>query len=127
MQCEMKKTCFILSLQIIFILILDLLIRSLKPMDDSLQQNILEQISEYCEKPVTTVDSEEALSEPYIWSFYHSFFFSFIVCSTVGYGNISPNNTFGRIFMIFYALVGLPVNAILFAYLGDFFGNTVIV
>jgi hypothetical protein len=42
-----------------------------------------------------------------------------------GYGNISPHSDFGRIFMIFYAIIGLPVNAILFAYLGDFFGKTV--
>lgn len=42
-----------------------------------------------------------------------------------GYGNISPHNTFGRMFMIFYALIGIPVNGFLFAYLGDFFGKTV--
>lgn len=47
------------------------------------------------------------------------------VLFNLGYGNISPNNTFGRIFIIFYALVGLPVNAVLFAYLGDYFGKTV--
>lgn len=44
-----------------------------------------------------------------------------------GYGNISPTNTFGRMFMILYALIGIPVNGILFAYLGEFFGSTVIV
>lgn len=27
--------------------------------------------------------------------------------------------------MIFYALIGIPVNGFLFAYLGDFFGKTV--
>lgn len=26
--------------------------------------------------------------------------------SFIGYGNISPNNNFGRVFMIFYALIG---------------------
>lgn len=41
----------------------------------------------------------------------------------LGYGNISPSNTTGRIFMIFYALIGIPVNGFLFAYLGDFFGK----
>lgn len=49
---------------------------------------------------------------------FHTLFFS-------GYGNISPNNTFGRIFMIFYALIGLPVNGFFFAYLGDMYGKTV--
>lgn len=44
---------------------------------------------------------------------------------TVGYGNISPSSTTGRMFMIFYALIGIPVNGFLFAYLGDFFGKVV--
>ncbi|XP_055610133.1 open rectifier potassium channel protein 1 isoform X2 [Uranotaenia lowii] len=44
----------------------------------------------------------------------------------IRYGNISPNNTFGRIFMIFYALIGLPVNGFFFAYLGDLYSKTYI-
>lgn len=44
-----------------------------------------------------------------------------------GYGNISPTNTFGRMFMIMYAIIGIPVNGILFAYLGEFFGSTVVI
>lgn len=41
------------------------------------------QVSDYCEQPVTHPDTDEYVP-PYIWNFYHSFFFSFIVCSTVG-------------------------------------------
>lgn len=48
-----------------------------------------------------------------------------VLCFTVGYGNISPSSTTGRMFMIFYALIGIPVNGFLFAYLGDFFGKVV--
>lgn len=40
-----------------------------------------------------------------------------------GYGNISPSNTTSRWFMILYALIGIPVNGFLFAFLGDFFGK----
>jgi hypothetical protein len=40
-------------------------------------------VSDYCEQPVTHPSKDEYVP-PYIWSFYHSFFFSFIVCSTVG-------------------------------------------
>uniref|UniRef100_A0A182MQX1 Potassium channel domain-containing protein n=1 Tax=Anopheles culicifacies TaxID=139723 RepID=A0A182MQX1_9DIPT len=40
-----------------------------------------------------------------------------------GYGNISPHNTFGRIFLIFYALIGLPVNGFFFAYVGEFWAR----
>jgi hypothetical protein len=67
--------------------------------------DVLDRVSNYCGKRVTH-PKEDDYDPPYIWSFYHSFFFTFIVCSTIGYGNISPGNTFGRIFMIFYALIG---------------------
>lgn len=98
---------------------------------------------------------------PYQWTFYHSIFFAFTVCSTLGetkncsdcstgpmsgaftihlillkfdfdlfnllgYGNIAPTITFSRYFMIVYALIGMPVNGILFTYLGEFFGSRVI-
>ncbi|KAL7032741.1 hypothetical protein ACKWTF_007390 [Chironomus riparius] len=91
--------------------------------DTKLQNEILEEVSDYCGKPVTHPSKDE-FTAPYIWSFYHAFFFSFTVCSTVGYGNIAPSNTTGRMFLIFYGLVGLPVHAILFAYMGNFWGNT---
>lgn len=85
---------------------------------------VLEKVSQYCMFPVTHPDSDE-YETPYIWTFYHSFYFVFTVVSTVGYGNISPNSTFGRMFMILYAIIGLPLNAIMFANLGDIFGTTV--
>lgn len=79
----------------------------------------------------------------YEWSFYHSFWFSFIVCSTVGklmiiserillfcrqivgYGNSSPHDQPGQAFLIFYALIGLPVNGFVLAFLGNFFSESV--
>lgn len=44
-------------------------------------------VSDYCGKPVTHPSKDE-YTAPYIWSFYHAFFFSFTVCSTVGNINI---------------------------------------
>lgn len=81
-------------------------------------------MGDYCGKPVTNY-TQDAFQSPLTWSFYHAFFFSFTVCSTVGYGNISPSSTLGRMFMIFYSLIGIPLNGFLFAYLGDFFGKVV--
>lgn len=103
----------------------ELLTKHLAPQDQELQQRLLIRISNYCEKKVTNYTLDE-YEDPYVWDFYHSFYFAFIVCSTIGYGNISPNNTFGRIFMIFYALIGLPMNGFFFAYLGDLYGKTFI-
>lgn len=52
-------------------------------MDVVLRESVLEEISNYCEKSVKN-NTDEYLDKPYIWNFYHSFFFSFTVCSTVG-------------------------------------------
>jgi len=43
-----------------------------------------------------------------------------------GYGNLAPTNTFSRILMIFYGLIGIPMNGILLTQLGDFFSQVFI-
>ncbi|KAL1506302.1 hypothetical protein ABEB36_005692 [Hypothenemus hampei] len=60
----------------------------------------------------------------YKWDFYHSLFFVITVVSTIGYGNLAPTTMFTRIFMIFYGLVGIPMNGIVIYTLGDFFGKS---
>lgn len=85
---------------------------------------MLKMVGDYCGKPVTNY-TDDPIAPQLTWSFYHAFFFAFTVCSTVGYGNISPSSTLGRMIMIVYALVGIPINGFLFAYLGDFFGKVV--
>ncbi|XP_053694336.1 open rectifier potassium channel protein 1 [Sabethes cyaneus] len=103
----------------------ELLTKYLVPEDTELQNELLDRLSDYCSKKVTNYTLDE-YDPPYVWDFYHSFYFAFIVCSTIGYGNISPNNTFGRIFMIFYALIGLPVNGFFFAFVGEMYSRTFI-
>uniref|UniRef100_A0A1I8MGE2 Potassium channel domain-containing protein n=1 Tax=Musca domestica TaxID=7370 RepID=A0A1I8MGE2_MUSDO len=98
----------------------------LEQLDDknvTTQNEVLERISDYCGKPVTDYRNDE-YEIPYTWTFYHSFFFAFTVCSTVGYGNISPTTTLGRMIMIVYSVIGIPINGILFAGLGEYFGKT---
>ncbi|CAH2090222.1 unnamed protein product [Euphydryas editha] len=70
----------------------------------------------------TTEDAEP----PYKWDFYHSFFFSYTVVSTIGYGNLAPTTHLSRILMIFYGLFGIPINGILLANLGEYFGMQLI-
>lgn len=43
-----------------------------------------------------------------------------------GYGNLAPTNTLSRILMIFYGLVGIPMNGILLTQLGEFFSHVFI-
>lgn len=45
----------------------------------------------------------------------------FSVRDLPGYGNLAPTNTLSRILMIFYGLVGIPMNGILLSNLGEFF------
>lgn len=43
------------------------------------------------------------------WSWVDSFYFSVVTISTVGFGDFSPETSAGKIFTIFYILVGLGV------------------
>lgn len=99
----------------------ELLVEHLTPLAD--QTEILEKVTDYCGKPVTNYTASDD-DDDLTWSFYHSLFFSFTVCSTVGYGNLAPTTTLGRMIMIAYSLIGIPINGILFAGLGDFFSRT---
>ncbi|XP_020805058.1 open rectifier potassium channel protein 1 isoform X1 [Drosophila serrata] len=99
------------------------LLEELSDKNVSTQNEILDRITAYCGKPVTDYTKDEH-DIPYTWTFYHAFFFAFTVCSTVGYGNISPTTFAGRMIMIAYSVIGIPVNGILFAGLGEYFGRT---
>lgn len=57
------------------------------------------------------------------WTLYNSFFVAVTVASTIGYGHLAPSTPTGRVFCIFFALVGIPLNGILFATLGNYFGS----
>ena len=46
---------------------------------------------------------------PLDWDFRNAVTFTFTIITTIGYGNISPGTVWGKIFVILYALVGIPV------------------
>jgi voltage-gated potassium channel len=43
------------------------------------------------------------------WSWLDSLYFSVITLTTVGYGDITPHSTFGKIFTMIYIFVGLGI------------------
>lgn len=49
-----------------------------------------------------------------------------IIFNYSGYGNLAPTNMLSRILMIFYALIGIPMNGILLTQLGEFFSRVFI-
>ncbi|CAG0878659.1 unnamed protein product [Darwinula stevensoni] len=71
--------------------------------------------------------SESDSAPKYKWTFYNGFFFSFTIVTTIGYGHLSPVTPEGRVFCIFYALIGIPLNGILLAALGEFFAQKLVV
>ncbi|XP_063059791.1 potassium channel subfamily K member 4 [Engraulis encrasicolus] len=57
------------------------------------------------------------------WDLASALFFSGTIITTIGYGNISPKTDGGKLFCIFYALVGIPMFGILLAGVGDHLGT----
>ncbi|XP_063001834.1 potassium channel subfamily K member 4 [Elgaria multicarinata webbii] len=58
------------------------------------------------------------------WNMGSAFFFAGTVITTIGFGNISPKTDAGRLFCIFYALVGIPLFGMLLAGVGDHLGSS---
>ncbi|XP_050298640.1 open rectifier potassium channel protein 1 isoform X2 [Anthonomus grandis grandis] len=88
----------------------------------SVRKYLFSSLSQYCGKTLDINMSDDPYS--YKWDFYHSLFFVITVVSTIGYGNLAPTTMLTRIFMIFYGLVGIPMNGIVIYTLGDFFGKS---
>ncbi|XP_026730774.1 uncharacterized protein LOC113495964 [Trichoplusia ni] len=103
----------------------NLLYENYIPDDPEKQDTILRKLSDYCGKSMFNYTTQDA-EPPFKWDFYHSFFFSYTVVSTIGYGNLAPTTHLGRILMIFYGLFGIPINGILLANLGEYFGMQLI-
>uniref|UniRef100_A0A2P2I4Z0 Potassium channel subfamily K member 1-like n=1 Tax=Hirondellea gigas TaxID=1518452 RepID=A0A2P2I4Z0_9CRUS len=53
------------------------------------------------------------------WSFGQSFFFSFTIITTIGYGNVHPLSEEGKLFCIAYAIFGIPMTFMLLNALVD--------
>ncbi|MCT4638656.1 MAG: potassium channel family protein [Bacteroidales bacterium] len=43
------------------------------------------------------------------WRWIDSFYFSVITLTTVGYGDLSPQTDFGKIFTTFYVIIGIGI------------------
>eukprot|EP00470_Lotharella_oceanica_P012974 CAMPEP_0170190688 /NCGR_PEP_ID=MMETSP0040_2-20121228/49884_1 /TAXON_ID=641309 /ORGANISM="Lotharella oceanica, Strain CCMP622" /LENGTH=295 /DNA_ID=CAMNT_0010438615 /DNA_START=131 /DNA_END=1018 /DNA_ORIENTATION=+ len=44
-----------------------------------------------------------------IWSYGESLYFTLVTLSTVGYGDMSPQTEGGKVFLIFYTILGIPL------------------
>uniref|UniRef100_A0A0N5A3X0 Potassium channel subfamily K member 18 n=1 Tax=Parastrongyloides trichosuri TaxID=131310 RepID=A0A0N5A3X0_PARTI len=60
------------------------------------------------------------------WSFSDSILFAFTVITTIGYGNVAPKSFGGRMFCIFYGLIGIPFTLLAIADLGKFISEVMV-
>ncbi|XP_045202858.2 potassium channel subfamily K member 2-like isoform X2 [Mercenaria mercenaria] len=53
------------------------------------------------------------------WDYGPSVFFSATVVTSIGYGHISPTTTGGQVFFVFYAILGIPLTALILGAVGE--------
>ncbi|XP_037789554.1 two pore potassium channel protein sup-9-like [Penaeus monodon] len=67
----------------------------------------------------TIVLSEVPYKAEQQWKFVGAFYYATTVLTTIGYGHSTPSTIPGKIFTIFYAMVGIPLCLVLFHSIGE--------
>ncbi|XP_069017069.1 LOW QUALITY PROTEIN: potassium channel subfamily K member 5a [Embiotoca jacksoni] len=80
---------------------------------------ILEAVSDAAGQGVTITGSKTFNN----WNWPNAVIFAATVITTIGYGNIAPKTSEGRVFCIFYGLFGVPLCLTWISELGKFFGG----
>ncbi|XP_068195816.1 potassium channel subfamily K member 5a isoform X2 [Antennarius striatus] len=80
---------------------------------------ILEVVSDAAGQGVTITGSKTFNN----WNWPNAVIFAATVITTIGYGNIAPKTSAGRLFCIFYGLFGVPLCLTWISELGKFFGG----
>ncbi|KAM3594195.1 uncharacterized protein V6R79_003885 [Siganus canaliculatus] len=82
-------------------------------------EKILEVVSDAAGQGVTITGSKTFNN----WNWPNAVIFAATVITTIGYGNIAPKTSAGRVFCIFYGLFGVPLCLTWISELGKFFGG----
>ncbi|XP_029900912.1 potassium channel subfamily K member 5 [Myripristis murdjan] len=82
-------------------------------------EEILKVVSDAAGQGVTITGSKTFNN----WNWPNAVIFAATVITTIGYGNIAPKTSAGRVFCIFYGLFGVPLCLTWISELGKFFGG----
>ncbi|CAK9829995.1 Two pore potassium channel protein sup-9 [Anthophora retusa] len=53
------------------------------------------------------------------WKFAGAFYYATTVLTTIGYGHSTPNTVRGKLFTMFYAIIGIPLGLVMFQSIGE--------
>uniref|UniRef100_A0A914WTE8 Potassium channel domain-containing protein n=1 Tax=Plectus sambesii TaxID=2011161 RepID=A0A914WTE8_9BILA len=76
------------------------------------------------EQQIFANDTDE---EFHAWTWATSVFFSASMITTIGYGNLVPVTSTGRLFCVLYGLFGIPLMLVTIADMGKFIGDAILV
>ncbi|XP_050422219.1 open rectifier potassium channel protein 1 [Adelges cooleyi] len=102
----------------------DLLARHYSQVDAHIQKQFIKQLNAFCNRTVLEEVPDEV--HQYQWTYYNAFFFALTTLSTIGYGNLHPTSCTGRILVLVYSLIGIPLNGIVLTQLGSFFESRIL-
>lgn len=102
----------------------ELLAKHYTTINAHVRKQFAQQLNVYCNKTVLDEGPEEPYQ--YQWTYYNAFFFALTTLSTIGYGNLHPTSGTGRILVLVYSLIGIPLNGIVLTQLGSFFESRIL-
>lgn len=53
------------------------------------------------------------------WKFTGAFYYATTVLTTIGYGHSTPSTIWGKLFTMFYAIIGIPLGLVMFQSIGE--------
>ncbi|CAF0985054.1 unnamed protein product [Adineta steineri] len=71
-------------------------------------------------------EQQEAQNTIQVWTFSSAMLYSATVITTIGYGNITPKTTAGKIATMIYAMIGIPLMFMCLTYTGDLLADAFI-